>query len=88
MLKQLRDEVYKRVQEDLAAGKNIDIAGIKIEVLDLGDEVHVTGFGRDMKPSKVYRGLINAVAAEVMAQIKSKYRDAGPGAALAAVREE
>lgn len=72
----------------MAAGKNIKIAGIEIRVLDLGDEIHVTGFGRDLKPSKVYRGLANAVAAEVMAQIKSKYRDAGPEAALAAVKGE
>ena len=88
MLKQLRTKVYQQVQESLAAGQNIDIAGVKIKVTDLGNDIHVSGFGRDQKPSQVYRGLANAVAAEVMFQIKSKYRDDGPEAALAAIAKE
>lgn len=86
MLKILRSEIRDRVETALKAGQNIDIADVHITVIDLDSEVNVQGFGRMGKPTDTFSGHTNTVTAEVLNQIKSKFRDAGPEAALKAVQ--
>ena len=84
VLKELKIEVRKQVAASLQAKQNIQVAGIEIAVIDCGGgQVYLDGFGRQDAMSY---DLVRGLTAEVVGRIKSQYREAGPEAALAAVK--
>ena len=88
-LDELKKEIRERVNVAMQQGTNIDIADIHIEVMEVdADHIYVQGFGRDKKPSHIYIGQLDNVTSHILSQIKNRFRDAGPEAALNAVRED
>ena len=86
---ELKKEVREKVNTALQQGKNIDIADIHIEVMEVdADHVVVQGFGRDKKPNHVYVGQLDDITSHILSQIKNRFRDAGPEAALKAVQDK
>lgn len=86
-MRELKTEIAQQVEASLVAGEDIDIAGVHITVLDLGDAgVYVDGLGRLDRPSTVAKGSVFSVTAQVLARVKARFREEGPGAALRAVK--
>jgi len=87
MINQMRQEIKDKVQEAVKDGKDIDIAGVKIRILDQGDQFVAEGFGRDHKPTAVSQSdVVRSICSEILHQVKTRFREAGPEAALEAIR--
>jgi hypothetical protein len=80
----LKKEIRNQVKDAIDNRQHIDIGSTHLDVVDCGnDQIYVAGFGR--ASAKSY-DLVRSVTAEVLSQVKSEYRDAGPQAALDAIR--
>jgi len=88
MLNKLRNEIHNQVKSAIEAKQSIVVANIKVTVYDAGSgnvfvKVNDDTIGRFGVIEQQY---INQTAAAVFKLIKTKFRDAGPEAALAAVQ--
>ena len=88
MLKQLKNEIHNQVTSAIKAKQSVSIADVKVHVIDAGsDQVFVQVAGENIgRFSIIEQQYINSTAAAVLDAVKTKFRDAGPEAALAAVK--